>query len=321
MSATDTAVPKRVSVPLQDESTGDAAVTRFDFDTPGFSDAVRGEWFGYECAFDVRTGAPECLEERYVPDEFAAWGVEIKGFEIVTSSICELEGSERALFVKRTRALPSVGCEADAVTPEVRTETVCAVGEDSVAGGFSCGSYSVGPTSFSQEVGARWSACLANPDDRRRVRVEFGLVNEPRGAVTVFVEEHDGDYCEGQILPGCGGKNRSFADDAAIKAGEELAGEWRVEKAAYERVAGGWLREQTSGFMRTRSAEDAEAEVHVAMPRGITVGMRALIDGGMDFIAGWLISPDKRTVVRRSYNSSGTLASVSRETETRQLQY
>lgn len=317
-----------------------------------FAAAVAGEWFGYEASFAVRDGAPMSIPEHYVPDEFRNWGVEVLGFEEVTSSrvVDAAEnsaaggaGAASHLYVKRTRALPSVGCEADAVVPESRVERFTAgadldvaVSEYGVTGtviggaalGFDDGAWSAGPATFDQDTFGRWYACMVDPaaETPRRARLEFSAVNEPRGAVVAFVETHDGPFCDGELLPGCGGNNSSFAERDALTAGE-LAGKWRVVTTAFaceeansggdgEHVVSLWGETQSEEVV-TRTDEDVAEEVNVLMPMGLSVGMQKCDDGGMFFRAGWLTTPTSRAVVTRYYGSDGNLASISRSVETK----
>lgn len=258
----------------------------------------------------------------------------MKGFEEVCSTCVQTDAAEPHLYVKRTRALPSVGCEADAVVPEVRLDRYLVtpngaeiekpeygilgnqVGGVSLA--FEDGAFSAGPITFSQDVAARWDAWIpaTDGDTRLRARLDFGLVNETRGKVTAFVETHDGRFCDGELLPGCGGKNRSFADDIAV-TDEELAGEWAVETIEMVSVdvdEGSW-QEKRSSVVVTRSAEDVGKEVNIRMPKGLTLGMAETGDGGMCFIAGWLQTSERRSVVCRKYDAEGLLVSVSSSVE------
>lgn len=317
--------------------------------TPAFATAVEGEWFGYEVSFAVNDGKPMSIPERYIPDEFTNWGVGVLGFEEVTSSrVVDAKensssggvGEASHLYVKRTRALPSVGCEADAVVPECRVErfvggndvdvAVSKYGEKGTvvpgaAVGFDDGAWSSGPATFDQDKFGRWYACIVDPAaaSSRRARLEFSTVNEPRGAVVAFVETNEGPFCDGELLPGCGGKNASFAEQAAVTAAE-LAGKWQVETTVLacaeaegsgeERVVSSWA-EGTSSSVVERSEAEVEDEVNVLMPTGLSVGMQKSDDGGMYFRAGWLTSPTSRAVITRLYGADGMLRSVSRSLE------
>jgi hypothetical protein len=320
--------------------------------TGAFASAVSGEWFGYEVSFAVNDGAPVPVEERYVPDEFRNWGVEVHGFEEVCSTQVvgsdgkaggDGDGAGAHLYLKRTRALPSVGCEADAVASECKVERLTAtntgevtVPEYGVKGsvvtgaalGFADGGWSAGPSTFAQGTLGRWYAAIAHPDatPRQRARLEFGTVNVPRGSVIAYVETHEGPFCDGELLPGCGGVNASFAPERAVTA-EELVGEWLVDASDYvcvakapgrdgEHVVSEWS-ESHSSLAVVRSAEQVADEVDVYMPKGLTVGMHASADGEMCFSAGWLTSPTLRAVVARVYGPDGRLVRISKRVETK----
>jgi hypothetical protein len=314
-----------------------------------FAKAVAGEWFGYEVSFAVNDGSPLSIPERYIPDEFSQWGVQVLGFEEVTSSRVfgadgksggggDGEGSH--LYLKRTRALPIVGCEADAVVPECRYERFVAgasadvsVSEYGVKGtvvtgaavGFDDGAWSAGPPAFDQDAFGRWYACIVDPAaEARRARLEFSTVNEPRGAVVAFVETNEGPFCDGELLPGCGGKNSSFAEQPALTAAE-LSGSWEVETTVYtsegtdtsetgEHVVSGWFVSRSFSVV-VRSEEQVQTEVNVFMPTGLSVGMVKSDGEEMEFRAGWLTSPSRRVVVSRLYGAHGKLVSISRSAE------
>lgn len=252
-------------------------------------------------------------QERYVPDEYRNWGVEIKGFDCLTSSTCLEDGS---LLLKRTRALPSVGCEADAIVPEVVEHHYLSVQDDTINGGFPDGSINCGPASITDDHAQRWRVCLVDPseDVRSRIRVEFGLVNKPFGEVTVFLEHWDSAYCGGKILPGCGGSNQSFATDPKLDPSIDLSGTWDIESQTYIAGKDGWEL-QSSTFDVTRESEEAGKDIDVALPRGVSVGIETLNDESICVTAGWLVKEGLRIVSRRKYASGGNLFSVSRAVE------
>lgn len=251
-------------------------------------------------------------QERYVPDEYRDWGVEIKGFDCLTSSVC----AQGALTMKRTRALPSVGCEADAVVPEVAEQTYLSAQEGAVNSGFADGTINCGPACITDDHAQRWSVALADPrpGQRTRARVEFGLVNEPFGAVTVFLEHWDGPFCNGQVLPGCGGKDESFATDAAVDS-SALSGDWGVESTVYTAVAGGWEVAERCSRVTRSGEEEAMREVNVCLPRGVSVGIMTQEDGGKCVTAGWVVEEGVRIVSRRRYDGDGSVAWISRDIE------
>lgn len=255
-------------------------------------------------------------QDRYIPDDFREWGVEIKGFESLTSSNLFNDGS--SLLMKRTRAMPSVGCEADAVVPEVHEHTFSNIEEKRVSGGFPDGSVICGPAVMTNEHSQRWDVCLTDPTDgvKSRVRLQFSLVNEPFGAVNAMIEHWDAPFCNGEVLPGCGGKNESFADGARMDPVAELVGKWDISSILYTARDGEWEMEELS-FEIDRDGATVSAEINVVLPHGITVGIACAEDGTKTVVAGWKTAENIRAVSRQVYASSGVLLCVSRDVESR----
>lgn len=226
---------------------------------------------------------------------------------------------DKSLLVKRTRALPSVGCEADAVVPEVAEHIFLSVDGKSINGGFPDGTFSCGPASISEPLSQRWNVCLVDPSkgNKSRARLEFGFDNEPFGVVTVFLEHWDAPFCRGAVLPGCGGKSQSFATDSALQPSVALPGIWAVESLVYTFGSGGWKCEHTSSVLE-RTISSASQEITVALPRGVSVGFITAADGARTVVAGWMTDNNLRIVSRRKYDPSGVLISVSRAVERRQ---
>jgi hypothetical protein len=352
-AATTSASPAPPLVPGAASSSLDVTLhAREALATPAFIDAVAGEWFGYEVAFAAADGTALEIEERYVPDEFRAWAVPVKGFEVVSSSrvvvvvddddddIVDSVGNEggrprcsHRLVVKRTRALPSVGCEADAVVPEVRVDEWPALvasaaapdGRLRVGVGFDDGGYFWGPAVLSADNRHcdTWTVCVADPRPAagvpRRARLEIGRVNDRRGAIIAVVESWDGQFCNGAILPGCGGKNASFADETRIVPEEALVGEWTSASCSYEYCEdlSSWNKTVSSRGHFTRSTEQATAEADVAMPLGMSAGFRTFPDGNSKLHVGWLTSADHRGTVVVDFDQSGRLTCVVNAVESR----
>jgi hypothetical protein len=162
-----------------------------------FEKNVRGEWIGYEAEFKMWGGELVPVPDWLLPDSFVEWEVVVKGFEhICSSGILPDETGARALFLRQTRLLPSVGCGVDAVPTEVKTlriptTSLCPT---------SAGSYSEGPAQLTREGSAdetRWSFGLAAPPDAsgppRRVRIEGGGFGASLRRVRVWVEERLSD--------------------------------------------------------------------------------------------------------------------------------
>lgn len=229
-------------------------------------------------------------QERYVPDDFRQWGVEIKGFEIVHSATV-VDGTLR---LKRVRALPSVGCEADAVATEERvTETAGVVGFDS-------GSFAL------ETSDGLWILCIAHPhNNRERVRVEIPKMARQRraGPVSVTLERWDAPYCDAALLPGCGGAAVSFADEEALDP-QELWGKWEVRSVSMEKHEMQWRRVENVSVIR-RSIEDAVNAVPIAMPHGISLSFTS------DSVeAAWLADKGVRASMCRECGEDGTLRRV-----------
>lgn len=218
--------------------------------------------------------------------------------------------------MKRTRAMPSVGCEADAVVPEVHEQIFSNIDEKLITGGFPDGTVACGPAVITNEHSQRWNMCLVDPTEgvKSRVRLQFGLVDEPFGAVNVMVEHWDAPFCNGEVLPGCGGKNESFASDARMDPVAELAGKWDVSSIVYMASDGAWQMEERS-FEIDRDEVVVHAETNVVLPRGITVGIASAENGTKTVVAGWKTAENSRVVSRLVYASSGVLLRVSRDVE------
>lgn len=252
-------------------------------------------------------------QDYYIPDEYREWGVDIPGFDTLTSTKCLANGD---LLVKRTRALPSVGCEADAVVPEVSERTLAACDDCAVNGGFADGSMSCGPARMEEGSVAPFSFTLAHPTSRSRVRVEFCAGDAPTGELTMYVEKWDAEFCGGAILPGCGGAGQSFAGDAVLQPEKELTGTWEVRGVEYG-FGEGEGEPQERSYVLERTAATGRGEVTVALPKGVSVGFTTGEDGERLVATAWLVDEGTRVVTRRVYGREGKLKSVMRAVETR----
>ncbi|CAN8069080.1 unnamed protein product [Agarophyton chilense] len=254
--------------------------------------ATNGEWFGYEATFSSE-GTVLSIPDRYVPDEFRDWGVAPNGFDIVSSS----KVTEDTLYLKHTRALPSVGCEADAVIPEVSVLKWEGPGN----GGFSDGCISCGSLQYD---GSPMLTILVS--GKERVQLCF-RVNEQVGDVTVFRESWGSEFCDGQVLPGCGGGTR-FAEGSKMNI-SDLLGSWEYESEEVDFSKDSNIR-QTSGALSRKSLE---GEL-VTLPIGLSV--RVLQEGGSVLVeSGWL-HDDKRIVIERQYEE-GVLTKIKKSIERR----
>lgn len=210
--------------------------------------------------------------------------------------------ADDTLRQKRTRALPAVGCEADAVATEERVSNAALrtpVAGTAAVVGFSGGSF---------VADERWGAvmlCVAHPDgERQRMRVEVPAGT--RGSASVTIEKWDAPYSNGALLPGCGGGATCFADESPLSAADDLVGDWQVRSVKLERLETGYWRRVEEDLLVTRTAADAEALVTHQLPRGVSL-RRA--DGVVE--AGWLAAPGTRAVVSRMCDTDGSVVGVS----------
>ena len=201
------------------------------------------------------------------------------------------------IYQKRTRALPTVGCEADAVIPEVAEEDI--VGSTAFADGSYCARAG---------DAQKWTFAIAHPhDEKARVRLQFARVDEKIGVVVVLFEHCEGEFNEGQVLPGCGGE-KSFADAPRLQA-QQLDGTWEVEREICSVDGGRVLQRDTVTREDTR--------VNMCLPKGVSVSIQCNDEEDVLHVeAGWLVG-SVRAVLRRTYNSR-RLQSVTRCMETRQ---
>jgi hypothetical protein len=73
-----------------------------------------GEWAGWESTF-AASGKCQKVSEDYLPKDLLEWGVDLWGFETLTS---ETIGAEE-IYRKRARVFPEVGCGVDNLAVEV----------------------------------------------------------------------------------------------------------------------------------------------------------------------------------------------------------
>lgn len=233
-----------------------------------------------------------------MPDEFLNWDVKIFGFDCVTS----MQMRENMLYVKRTRALPSVGCEADAVVPEIREDTVSTSAEDGFIL-FADGCFSRGPTEYSSA--ATWEYGLVV--GRRRVRVQFPEL-DGRQATTVFYEEWDSEFDNGSLLPGCGSKSYRVEEGGSCGAEGILNGTWHRTGAVWTptsplETVEDVVERSSSFFQRT-------------CPQGVTL-RKVVDDDNTALEVGWMYEENKRVVISRQYGPDSRLRRVSKFMEER----
>lgn len=266
---------------------------RLGFSGSSFGASVSGEWFGYEVTFSGRTGAVQEVPERFVPEEYRTWNVSVTGFDTLTSTMISTCGT--TLHTRLTRALPTVGCEADAIAGDV-TDTSSTNG-----GGFEDGSYTIGPMTFDvQDLSMKFAFCVAHPEAKgRRARVDFGRVDQKTSVVRAVLETWDAPYCGGAILPGCGGPDTSFANEPRADP-HAAAGDWHVSTQRCT-AEGDWVYEDVVRDVVVGRKKD-ESKGLLALPRGLSVKVDTEAAGGEVVVeAAWLVDRS-RAVVRRVYD-------------------
>lgn len=247
----------------------------------------------------------------------------ITGFDTLTSTTVK----DDVLSVKFTRALPTVGCEADAIAGEVSETTYTA--ENGF--GFPDGSYIIVPRHFDKaNLRQKFSACITHPnataaaaagDARRRARVQFGRVDERASRVSVVLERWDSPFCDGAILPGCGGPDSSFANED--RSASDMIGKWtanvmrlslsgeEIKSNSTEREEG--VVEEMMMMKETLEIEENHTVDGFLLPRGLSIRIlthgQAQKEGNVVEVA-WLV-PDggqkKCSVVRGVYTEEGIL--------------
>lgn len=172
--------------------------------------------------------------------------------------------------------------------------------------GFEDGSYCV--ASPEMTIRSRWSVALT--DGAARARVQFGRVDEGVGTVTIHMEKYGGAYCNGEILPGCGG-DEGFGEEHAVTVGE-LQGMWNVRGEVADGAEG------VCKYAKDVERRGGEEEVCLAFPRGVSVGVVGDVEGGTCVVVGWLRGEGKvRHVMRCWYGRHGHLKQIAREVETK----
>lgn len=313
-------------------------------DTPPacFAAAIAGDWRGYESAFSVATGAASSIPAYLIPDEFRQWNVAVTGYETLTSSVVlppsDGDGGPSVLETVRTRALPAVGCENDAVVADAATFTAAlplsADGETATVG-FSSGAYASGRTAGGPA--AAWEVCLLSPPGafadgdgqvdnagirahRRRMRVIAGPLDGAAGAVTLFAEGYFHTPSRGAVLPGCGGGAdvEPLPNGSVEGAGEPDAG-WARTPVEVASAAGGWAVEPAA---TPAEGPPAAGVVKLRLPRGVVLTVR---DGGGGDDGGggrslgvlWEWAPGQRVGVERECDADGRTLRVTQFTEVR----
>ncbi|KAJ8900819.1 hypothetical protein NDN08_000118 [Rhodosorus marinus] len=255
---------------------------------------VEGEWFGHETSFSGVSGERLTIPEYYVPDEFRNWDAKIYGFDCVTS-VKEVEGN--SLRVKLTRAMPTVGCEADAVVPEVFEETLPLSQDDGFVG-FENGSFSRGPPKYASS--STWEHCMCY--GKKRVRVLFPEL-DGRQKTRLFTEAWDGDYCNGALLSGCGSKISRIEGNGEMDASVQLEGKWSRR---------GYTWRKSDGTCQVSSViESRNRFVKRFLPGGVTIDKVVDENGRIVLETSWNVSELTRIVLLRTYSETQELEEVS----------
>eukprot|EP00172_Hildenbrandia_rubra_P003998 Plantae.Rhodophyta-Hildenbrandia_rubra.ctg732.p1 GENE.Plantae.Rhodophyta-Hildenbrandia_rubra.ctg732~~Plantae.Rhodophyta-Hildenbrandia_rubra.ctg732.p1 ORF type:complete len:352 (-),score=61.48 Plantae.Rhodophyta-Hildenbrandia_rubra.ctg732:218-1273(-) len=270
-----------------------------------FREKVTGEWAGYEVAFDAKTGDALDIPEILVPREFRDYGLRVLGFDVRSS--CSVNTDGTALVIKRTRALPTVGCEADAVITDVKENVY--LREHALV--FEDGSFTIGDSEVKKD--SKFVFGLARA--KERVRIEFQGTDFERGTITMFREKWDAQWCNGEILPGCGGGVSSFGEEEKKDYAEELVGKWTIRLSEQFRLNDTWTSE-VGTLQMDRTERQADEEVIVSLPHGVTVGMLKSSSNVLTIHVGALYETGSRLVLGREYRD-GQLERVMHRYETK----
>ncbi len=274
-----------------------------------FAAAVKGEWAGFEGEFDAATGAVRPIPNYYVPEDFATWGLEPKGFECNHSSI--VRGTK--YYLKFFRVLPTVALFADHVDLET-TFTVTDLGAERGAHVFRNGSHSGGPTPVNtvrDSILDAWPAadlCIRHdaPGARRAVhaRLRFDFANAALvDTVRVVRESFSCVYCDGADIEGSSGYVEGWPDNPKATPAD-LAGEWQLDDG--------------TSISRPDGGPPETPSKCLYLPSGITVGVDRTSEGEVVAWLGWCVDDTHRYVLTRSYAPDGSVieSKLSRETRT-----
>lgn len=303
-----------------------------------FAATIAGDWRGYESTFSVATGAASSIPAYLIPDEFRQWNVAVTGYETLTSSVVLPPpdgGGPSTLETVRTRALPAVGCENDAVVPDAATfSAVLPLSDDGETAtvGFSSGAYASGRTAGGPT--AAWEVCLLSPPGafaegdgqvdnagirahRRRMRVMAGPLVGAAGAVTLFAEGYFHTPSRGAVLPGCGGgADVEPLPDGSVEGAGELDAGWVRTVVETASAVGGWAVEPA-----TAEAPPAAGTVKLRLPRGVVLTVRDGSSGdgggGRSLGVAWEWAPGQRVGVERECDADGRTLRVTQFTEVR----
>ncbi|KAA8495128.1 hypothetical protein FVE85_3369 [Porphyridium purpureum] len=248
-----------------------------------FGARAEGEFVGYEVTFSARTGAPQSIPERLIPDAFRTWDIELLGFDALTSSRVDVDSDGKScLQLKRTRMLPAVGCEADAVATEVTDSMFRLVGsgtrdqQTDEAGApfcvpFADGSFWCTPHVYdSGSAQALITVGMASARDstpQQRCILHVALA---RNSVTLCDELYDAPFRDGQVLHSCGGSQTSFAKDAPTSR-DQLCGTFsRTSITHYDALTNAYRTLPDEQVTRGEAEIESWSKL-VLLPRGVCV--------------------------------------------------
>lgn len=238
-----------------------------------------GEWAGWCCSFDLRSGAVKPVPSRYVSDEMIEWGQVPNGFEELTTETWE----SGALARRVVRLLPEQGCNIENLGALVSRESWpydSLVAEQPAASAASAPAGEPGlwqcETIFDGLGGVR-------PRDRGSALVSVG----ERTRVTVHFDANEGRLWEG--APIVVRQERCWSADAGqLEVNEAVGSRSGLDAAWVDKAVG------------LGCFGDKKAPAGHALPGGVVV---AVIDGGLEVA---LDKPDEaRCVLRRSWAARG----------------
>ncbi|CAM6128494.1 unnamed protein product [Calypogeia fissa] len=322
--------PARVNSVAAVVQTTEPALTeeeRVEVETPdqgaawkGFVERVSGEWDGYGAEFNF-LGEPSELPSQVVPDAFRDWGVEVYDWQ----TMCPTLGQEEEpgnLAYKVIRLLPTVGCEADAATAYCSEERDFGT---ALAYAFHAnGSYNAvwpgkGVVRNNPDAGKTAKIVVRNTDNSNEWEVEHCLVKEGGSNrnrtrilqqfrvddntkvpqlknITVYVEQWDGPFRNGESLGGCSTSGSGFATTEILQH-TSLTGSWKAESFLAEGETSPRLTFEGSG-----DVERSQAEEIVALPKNLWSSVKAS-EGATSYSieAGWLLNPGQIMVSSVEY--------------------
>ncbi|CAM6086418.1 unnamed protein product [Calypogeia fissa] len=290
----------------------------------GFVERVSGEWDGYGAEFNF-LGEPSELPSQVVPDAFRDWGVEVYDWQ----TMCPTLGQEEEpgnLAYKVIRLLPTVGCEADAATAYCSEERDFGT---ALAYAFHAnGSYNAvwpgkGVVRNNPDAGRTGKIVVRNTDNSNEWEVEHCLVKKGGSSrnrtrilqqfrvdddtkvpqlknITVYVEQWDGPFRNGESLGGCSTSGSGFATTEILEH-RSLTGSWKAESFLAEGETSPRLTFEGSG-----DVERSQAEEIVALPMNLWSSVKAS-EGATSYSieAGWLLNPGQIMVSSVEYLPSG----------------